>query len=203
VIELRRASKMFLTSVCVLLVFLIWTFLRIKTSRRNFLLSKIPSPKKIWLFHNTFEIVGLKKCELFKKLETLKTSFGDVFHLTFHPFDCGTIFVTDYETLKVLSLHQPDRTRSVYYKSISRWVGLNGLFLAGGNHQKSRLKFIVFLLGSKFHHKYIRLANHHLNAAMNDLRGKDLTQFNCFSWANKVVLDVVFGMKAFCFDTVL
>jgi cytochrome P450 len=181
---------MILTSFCALLIIALFLLFRIK---KYSLISQIPSSKKKFLLHNTFELLGLERCELFKKLESLHADLGDIFHLTFHPFDCGTIFIADYEIAKALSLHQPDRSRSSLYKSLSRWIGSNGLFLASGHQQKSRLKFVLFLLGPKFYPKYKKIANFHVEAALKFLISKAEKQVDVSLWASQVTLDVVFS----------
>jgi hypothetical protein len=144
---------MFLTSFFVALILVLLVWYRIKTSRRDYLLSRIPSPKKNLIFHNALEVLGLDLNGIFKKFESWYHELGDVFHVTFHQFDCGTVFIADHKIADVLSLSAPDRTRSIMYKPLARWIGNDGFFLSSGNRLKTRMKMIANAFSPRFSQK--------------------------------------------------
>lgn len=140
-----------------LILFLLY---QIKFGRRMALLSKFPSPKKKFLFHNTLEVLNLNLEEIFQKFQAWHKDLGDIFHITLHPFDCGIIMVTDPKIAEAVSLHQPDRSRSIFYESVARWIGTDGFFLLEEQRCKKRMKPISAKLGPKFYErvKKIRLS---------------------------------------------
>lgn len=66
---------------------------QVKFHRRNYLLSKIPSPKKWFLLHNSPIIVGKSLDVLFKEIASWHDELGSVCHMTLHPFDAGLALV--------------------------------------------------------------------------------------------------------------
>jgi hypothetical protein len=188
-----ESVKMFIISACVFILSLLFLFFRVKTERRNYLLSKIPSPKKYFLLHNLPTIIGIEPAELFKKFEQIFYELGDVVHLTLHPLDCGVVFVADYEVAKTLSNSQPDRTRSIIYEFLHGWIGSNGAFLGGGNQQREKMKLIKHGMTPKFHQKYIKIATFHLNEAVKELKAEQTNQIEFSSWISNVILDITFG----------
>lgn len=118
-------------------------------SRRNLLFSKIPSPKKRFLLHNTLDLLAVNLEDLFKKFEQWHDELGQIYHLTLHPFDCGIFFIGDAKIAEALSLHQPDRSRALAYISVSRWIGADGFLLSSGNQMKNRMKPILNIFTPK------------------------------------------------------
>lgn len=131
------------------IVLLLYVFSRLNFSRRDKLFSKIPSPPKWFLLHNAPNVFGLSTDELFEKFNGWYNEFGDIFHITLHAFDDGTIFVADSKIAEALSLHQTDRKRALLYKPLSRWIGRNGFFLSKGDALKSRVKIIAPVFNPK------------------------------------------------------
>jgi hypothetical protein len=190
---------MFLSSAFIVLSFLLYVLYWFKTKHRNYLFSKIPSPKKYFLLHNTPEILGLDQTKLFKKIQYFYSELGDVFHLTFHPLDSGILFVADYEIAKDLSNFQPDRKRSIFYEFLLGWVGTEGAFFASKSVMKSKLKFIKYVLNQKFHQNYLKIAKQHHDSAIRNLKEKGVKQIEISSWYSKVILDISFGKKILFF----
>jgi hypothetical protein len=186
---------MFAESVLVLMSFLLFLLFRTKTIRRNYLFSKIPSPKKYFLLHNLPEVFGLDQSELFKKIQYYHSKLGDVIHVTFHPLDCGIVFVADHEIAKTLSNSQPNRTRSMIYEFLAGWVGSDGAFLGSGSQQKDKLKLLKHGMTPKFHQKYLKIATLHFKEAVKDLKQKEIKQIEFSSWISNVILDISFGKK--------
>jgi cytochrome P450 len=184
---------MFLLAACVSIISVLCVVLFVSKRNRGFDSSNIPSPKKSLFLHNAFEVLGLDLNGLFKKFESWFNELGDVYHVTFHPFDCGTVFVADYKVAEVLSLHQPDRTRSLMYKPLSRWIGENGLFLTGGSHQKMRMKMIANAFSPKYHDKYTALACGHFEECVNIIKKSGQKQMDFFPWCRNAILDIMFG----------
>lgn len=125
--------------VPVILLLLIVVY-QVQYRKRNNLLAKIPSSRKKFLIHNTLELFGLTTDQLLVKFSDWHQELGDIFQFTLHPFDDGAIIVTDTKIAETLSWHQPDRTNSMLYKSLARWIGKNGLVLTSGKVQKNWMK---------------------------------------------------------------
>jgi hypothetical protein len=186
---------MFVIVFCVISVYLVCILLNLKTNR-GFASSNIPSPKKISVLHNCLDVYGLNLNGFFKKFEQLHEECGDVFHLTFHAFDCGTIFVANYEVANVLSHHAPYRTDVSMYQQLSRWIGTDGFFLAAGNQKKIRMKFMMPFFNKKFHQLYMNITSSHVDAFRDIfLRPKSSTQIDFFPHIINVALDITFGLK--------
>lgn len=142
---------MLVLGVLIGLILLLSVLYKVKYSRRNILLSKIPSPNKMFLLHNSSKLAGKSSLiALFKLIEEWHHELGDVFQITLHPFDCGTIIVSDAKIAEALSNHQPDRSRCRSYEGLSRWIGVNGLFLSSGRQLKQRMKPLANVLNPKF-----------------------------------------------------
>jgi cytochrome P450 len=186
---------MFAESVLVLMSFLLFLLFQTKTNRRNYLFSKIPSPKKYFLLHNLPEVFGLDQSELFKKFQYFNSKLGDVAHVTFHPLDCGIVLVTDHEIAKTLSNSQSDRTRSMIYEFLAGWIGSDGAFLSSGNQQREKLKLLKHGMTPKFHEKYLKIATLHFEQAVKDLKANKIKQIEFSSWISNVILDISFGKK--------
>lgn len=133
-----------------LLVFVLY---RVKYSRRDKLYAKIPSPRKAFLLHNTPAIYRLSTDELFRTLHKWHSELGDVFHITLHKFDDGLIFVSDPKIAEVLSTHQPERSKALLYKPLSRWIGRNGFFLSKGEMLKNKMKIIANVFNVKMYER--------------------------------------------------
>jgi hypothetical protein len=184
---------MFLSSAFIVLSFLLFVLFSIKTKRQNYLLSKIPSPKKYFLLHNLPEGFGLDRTELFKKIQDHSHKLGDIFHVTFHPLDCGVLFVGDHEIAQTLSTSQPYRTRAMAYRFLSGWVGSDGGFLGGGNQQKEKLKLLKRIMTPEFHQKYLNLVSSHIETGLKEVNIKQIKQIEFHSWISNVILDISFG----------
>jgi hypothetical protein len=186
---------MFLSCAFSVLSFLLYMLFLIKTNRRNYLLSKIPSLKKYFLLHNLPEVFGLDKSELFKKFQNFDSKLGYVVHVTFHPLDCGFVFVADHEIAKILSNSQPNRTTSFIYEYLSGWIGANGGFLGSGTQKKNKLKLLRHGMSPKFHQIYLKRATFHFEEAVEGLKEKEIKQILFSSWISNVILDISFGKK--------
>jgi truncated hemoglobin YjbI len=184
---------MYLTSVLIVLSILLFALFRMKTNRRNYLFSKIPSPKKYFLLHNLPEVLGLDQTEVFEKIQNYHSKLGDIIHITFHPFDCGFVFVADHEIAQILSNNQPDRKRSIIYEFLSGWVGSNGAFLGSGSQQKEKFKLLKRTMNPEFHQKYLSLVSSHMEIAINELNITEKRQIEFFSWIDNIILDISFG----------
>lgn len=143
---------MLLLSVLVIapLLFILY---QAKYGRRNKLYSKIPSPKKKFLLHNALEMLNLSLKGIFEKFHSWHNDLGDVFHITLNAFDCGIVFIVDPKIAEAVSLHQPDRSRSILYRSLSRWIGDDGFFLSEEKRLKNRMKSINAVFNPKFHER--------------------------------------------------
>lgn len=92
------------------------------------------------LIHNCLALAGLNMSALLRKLIEWQQEIGEVFLITAHPFDSGAVVVSDPVIAEAVSFHQPDRTRTFIYKSLSRWIGTEGFFLAPTERSKVLLK---------------------------------------------------------------
>lgn len=144
---------MFALIACVVIVLMVWILLHVKHRKRNLAFSKFPTPKKNFLIHNCLQMVGVNNARIIKRIEKWEQQLGEVFLFTIHPFDCGTIFISNPEIAEAVSLHQPDRTRSILYKSVGRWIGKDGFFLSTCEVSKKLLKPLLYNFNPKFHEK--------------------------------------------------
>lgn len=167
---------MFLT-VALISLALVSLIYQLKYNRRNVLLSKIPSPKKKVFSHNALEFYGLNAEEIFDKLLLLHRDLGDVFHVTFHPFDDGIVVIADPDIAETLSNHQPDRSRSIIYKALSRWIGTAGFFLS----PEPKLRALMKPINRLFHPKFIERVRRNRRAPNNIYRLK----FTCVILVSK------------------
>ena len=135
------------------IILLIFVFYRVKFSRREKLFAKIPSPKKTFFLHNTPQIFGLTTDKVFEKFKDFHSELGDVFHITLHTFDDGTIVVADTKIAEALSSHQPERSRGMLYKALSRWIGRNGFFLSKGENLKNKMKLLSSVFSPKMYER--------------------------------------------------
>lgn len=125
----------------------------LKYGRRIYLFSRIPSPKKKFLFHNALEFLNITLEDLFKKFQRWHDEHGLIYHISVHPFDCGVFFVGDAKIAEALSLHQPDRSRSKTYVAVSRWIGADGFLLSPVDQIKSKMKPVMGGLSPKFYER--------------------------------------------------
>jgi hypothetical protein len=134
---------MFILIACALLFVLLFILFRVKTNRRNFLFSKIPSPKKTFFFHNALELFGLDSIGQLRKFEDLHTQFGDVFHVTLHPLDTGAVLIADHKIATAISMHAANRGKSKAYMGLERLLGKHGTFLSSGPHRKTIIRIVT------------------------------------------------------------
>jgi hypothetical protein len=52
---------------------------------------------------------------------------GEVFLMYLHPFHSGFVVIADPKVAEKVSFHQPDRTRSLSYRVLSKFMGI-GIF---------------------------------------------------------------------------
>lgn len=147
-------------SLCLAIVSTLYIFYLRKYGRRIYLFSKIPSPNKKFLLHNSLEFLNISLEDLFKKFQSWHDELGSIYHISVHPFDCGVFFVGDAKVAEALSLHQPDRSRSKTYVAVSRWIGADGFLLSPIDQIKSKMKPVMGGLTPKF---YERVKNSYLN----------------------------------------
>ena len=141
----------------ILISLLIFLLYRVKFSRRDKLFAKIPSPRKTFLLHNAPQVFGLSADELFQKFNNWHNQLGDVFHITLHKFDNGTVFIADTKIAEVLLMHQTDRKSSTLYKALSRWIGKTGFFLSKGENLKNRIKLMSSVFNPKMYERVSKI----------------------------------------------
>lgn len=112
--------------------------------------AQFPTPKKHFILGNSLEMMGVDNTSLLKRLQRWEKNLGEVFLFTIHPFDDGIVFISDPVIAETVSLHQPDRTRVSIYKSVARWIGHRGFFMAPTELSKMYMKPIYH----QFHPKY-------------------------------------------------
>jgi hypothetical protein len=135
-------------ALCILLILMLY---EVKFSIRDAAWSTIPKPKQVFLLNNSLDLLGLNSQEILTRLVDWHRQLGEVFMFIKHPFDCGTVVVSDPLIAEALSYHQPDRSRSFAYDFLSRWIGKDTLFLGSGARLKQKLK-----VGLNLHtHQYL------------------------------------------------
>ena len=131
----------FLTATLVSLI--IFMICKVKLSKRHNAWATFPRPSGNLVLHNSLQLVGDKNKPLLETLTQWHDELGEVYLVTKSFFDCGTVVVADPAVAEAISLHQPDRTRSMFYTFLSDWIGKDGFFLTSTKSLKPKLNNIL------------------------------------------------------------
>jgi hypothetical protein len=116
--ELEPEMFLFLLSVLVLL----FVWYRIKFSARDAAWLTFPRlGNNFW--HSIPYAFDMNPDNFLKKIMQWHEELGEVFLVTKHAFDSGTIHVADPEIAQKISFHQSKRLPSIPYIPLTPWVG--------------------------------------------------------------------------------
>jgi hypothetical protein len=132
---------MFLEGSVVLVLILLYNiWYNKKFGERDVAFENFPTPKKQFLLHNLLAFFDESRYDILPKFKKWHKELGNVFLITFHPFDCGCVIVADHNVAEVISNHQTNRNQSRTYTPLNRWIGDNGYLMTGGNQWKVLMK---------------------------------------------------------------
>jgi hypothetical protein len=142
--ELEPEMILFLLSVLVLL----FVWYKIKFSARDAAWLTFPRLGNNFL-HSLPYAFSLNSDNALNKLMQWHEELGEVFLITRHAFDCGTIFVADPEIAQEISFHQSKRLPSLPYVPLTPWIGKNNGFAQEENctRPKQVLNLGIFFMG--------------------------------------------------------
>jgi hypothetical protein len=154
--------EMFLLLLSVLVLVIVWY--RIKFSARDAAWLTFPRLGN-FLLHSIPYVINLNSDNALNKLMQWHEDLGEVFLMTKHVFDSGTIIVADPEIAQEISFHQSKRLPSLPYVPLTPWLGYNGLIQdenTNTNCMRTKryqqfLKLITFSLGRE---KMQRVSNY-------------------------------------------
>lgn len=142
--------KMFAPLAYLLVALLSYLLFYVTYRRRNSAFATFPTLKKHFMVHNIFSVLPLTLENLLVKMSKWQTKLGEVFLITVHPFHCGIAFVNDPVIAEAVSLHQPDRSRTLVYSTLAPWIG-DGFFLSPLEKSKKLLKPLWVAFNAKNH----------------------------------------------------
>ncbi|CRK87607.1 CLUMA_CG001403, isoform A [Clunio marinus] len=153
--------------------------------------TKIPSPKKHPLVHNSLELYGKSLKEVFEWLENTKSTLGSVYHLTFHPFDyCDIIIVSDVKIVEDFLSSQKILKKASFYDFMNSWLG-DGLLISSGKKWFQRRKIITPAFHFQILERFVETMDEQgkvLIEVLNKFNGEDI---NIYPFINLYALDVI------------
>lgn len=180
----------------ILFVFFIVSFVswyQLKYRHRNFLFSKLPSPPKYFLIHNTPNFYGKGRKELFREFERLRKTLGPTFLMTVEPFDNGSLMVADPKMAEVILSSQKIIEKSEDYDLMKAWLG-TGLLIASGKKWHQRRKIITPSFHFQILEKFVEIMDEQGKIFINKLEKLDGQKVNIFPLVNLYALDVICGL---------
>lgn len=175
----------------ILLLFLV-SWYHIKFGHRNKLLSKIPSPRKWPLIHNIPEFMGKSPLELFIWFEKTKERLGNVYIVTFEPFDSGSIIVADPKVAEALLTSSKHLQKSNDYDMMRNWLG-DGLLVSIGQKWRQRRKILTSAFHFQILEKFMDVMNDHGNVLVEQLKKTNGRAIDVHEKLNLYALDVICG----------
>ncbi|XP_070493279.1 cytochrome P450 4d1-like [Chironomus tepperi] len=168
--------------------FIIWY--QIKYRRQNYLLSKIPGPRKLPIFHHLIDFIGKDAKGVFDYLEIQGEKFSPVFHLTVSPFDPGSAIVSDVKIIEALLTSQVHIEKTIDYDLLVPWIG-NGLITSSGKKWFQRRKLITPGFHFQILEKFVDIMNEHSKVFIKQLEKYDGKFVDIFPLVNLYALDTI------------
>jgi hypothetical protein len=138
---------MFLLIAALTSVFL-FVLCKVKFSRRDAAFATFPRPPRIPFFHNLFLVLGEAARNPLETASRVQSELGEVFLITSSIIDSGIVIVADPVVAEAVLLHQPERSRSLFYESIAQWIGKDGYFLSPEKREQKKIKIFIKFLNS-------------------------------------------------------
>lgn len=110
-----------------------------KHERMNFLLSKIPSPKKYPILYHSPYFLDKNPSSFFYYLEELNKTFGDVYYICFGNVLNAFSVVADVKVVEELLTNNQELDKTTDYEYLSPWIG-HGLLLSSNKKWFQRRK---------------------------------------------------------------
>jgi cytochrome P450 len=183
---------MFLEIFTVLVLFLL-VWYRLKYGHRNQLLAKVPAPKRWPLIHHVPEFIGKTPRQLFIFFEEIKNKFGQVYVLTFEPFDDGSYVISDPKVAEAILTSLKHLKKSNDYDMMKNWLG-DGLLLSIGNKWKQRRKVLTPAFHFQILEKFVEVMESHGNVLIEKLEKLEGKEVDIHPLLNLYALDVICGM---------
>jgi cytochrome P450 family 4 len=169
-----------------LLFFVSWYHL--KYGHRNKLLAKIPAPRRWPLIHHIPEFIGKSPLDLFNWFEKTKEKLGQVYVITFEPFDDGSVIVSNPNVAEAILTSSKHLRKSVDYDMMTNWLG-DGLLISTGNKWRQRRKVLTSAFHFQILDKFMDVMNDHGNVLVEKL--KKLDEVDIYHQINLYALDVI------------
>lgn len=187
-----KEGRMFLISFLILSLVAFIAWYHITYQRQNYLLSKIPGPKKLPIFHSSLEFIGKSPIAIFKWLEDKTKIYGPVWHFTVTPFDTGCAVVTDVKVIETLLTSQVLLEKTVDYDLLVPWIG-TGLLISSGKKWFQRRKLLTPGFHFKILDRFVKIMNEQSKVFVQQLSKHDGTKVNIFPLVNLFALDTICG----------
>jgi cytochrome P450 family 4 len=184
-------SKMLLISVLVLIAtFLVWV--RVKTRRKNELLSRIPSRKRKFLLENSMEFYGKTSKGVFDLFEEMKNELGSIYAFSFSAFDGGYVMISDPKLAEIVLLSQKLIDKGYDYESMRDWLG-NGLLLSTGKKWQQRRKILTPTFHFQILEKFVEIMDEQSRILVAKLERTNGKEVDIFPHLSLFALDVICG----------
>lgn len=182
---------MFLASfIALVLIFVFWY--HHKYGKRNEFLAKIPAPKRWPLIHHVPEFIGKSPLELFNWFEEAKEKLGQVYVITFEPFDDGSIIIADPKIAEAVLTSSKHLQKSNDYDMMKNWLG-DGLLLSIGNKWRQRRKILTPAFHFQILEKFVDVMNVHGDVLIEKLEKFNGKEVDIHPLLNLYALDVICG----------
>lgn len=165
---------------------------QVKYGKRNALLAKIPAPKKYPFLHNAFEFYGKTPQEIFAWLEKAKESLGSVYHVTYEPFENGSVLVSDPKIAEGILTSQKLLDKSEDYDFAIPWLG-TGLLISTGKKWFQRRKILTPAFHFQILEKFVEIMDEQGNLLIEKLKKLDGKEENIYPLIKLYTLDVICG----------
>ena len=163
---------MFLISFFVIAVITFISWYQIKYRRRNYLMSKIPAPKKLPIFHHLIEFMGKDAKDVFDWLEEQGNKFSPVYYFTVSPFDPGCAVVSDVKVIEALLTSQVLHDKTIDYDLLVPWIG-TGLLVSTGKKWFQRRKLLTPGFHFQILEKFVDIMNEQAKVFVKQLEKHD------------------------------
>lgn len=188
---------MYLISFFIIVVITFISWYQIKYRHRNYLLSKIPAPNKLPVFHHLIEFIGKNAQDVFDWLEMQGEKFNPVYHFTVTPFDPGCAIVSDVKIIEALLTSQVQLDKTVDYDLLVPWIG-TGLLISTGKKWFQRRKLLTPGFHFQILEKFVDIMNEQAKVFVQQLAKHDGKFVDIFPLVNLYALDTVCGKKFLC-----
>lgn len=182
---------MFLISVFVLLATL-FVWIQTKTRRKNELLSKIPSRKKVFFLENSLEFYGKSPQGIFDLFEDMRNELGSVYHYSFSWFDSGFLMVSDPKFCEIVLSSPTLLDKSDDYEAMRNWLG-NGLLLSTGKKWQQRRKMLTPTFHFQILEKFVEVMDENCKTLLQKLQTSEGKELDIVPYLKLFTLDIICG----------